>query len=55
MSTSTAYFHVSNSMDFNRWIGQGVPYIDAACYSSMLSKLDEEVPFFRVPCFVNPF
>lgn len=50
MSTSTAYFHVSNSMDFNRWIGQGVPFVDAACYSSMLSKLEEEVPFL-----VNPF
>ena len=42
MSTSTAHFHVSNKMDFNRWICEGVPFLDAGRHKVMRDKIQAD-------------
>ena len=39
MDASTAHFHRSNHMDFNKWINQGVPYLSAAEYDAEAEAL----------------
>ena len=39
MDASTAHFHRSNHMDFNKWVLQGVPYLSAAEYDAEAEAL----------------
>ena len=39
MYTSTAQFHRENKMDFNKWINQGIPYLDLATFELQAAQV----------------
>ena len=53
MDASTAHFHRSNNMDFNKWVLQGVPFLSRAEYDAeaeaLLAEPQEPTPQARGP------
>ena len=51
MDASTAHFHRSNNMDFNKWVLQGVPFLSRAEYDAeaeaLLAEPQEPTPQAR--------